>query len=85
MGEKFRTSQLMRKSDVYSFGVVLAELLTGLKPVIRDGDEDDKSLAEYFILPMNKNRLFQIFDRRVLREGSLEQLQKMVGLVKKCL
>ncbi|MCD7471968.1 hypothetical protein HAX54_012788 [Datura stramonium] len=83
--EYFRTSQLTEKSDVYSFGVVLAELLTGLKPVIRDRNKEDKNLAEYFVLSMDKNSLFQILDRRVSREGSLEQLQKMAELVKNCL
>ncbi|XP_060202159.1 putative wall-associated receptor kinase-like 16 [Lycium barbarum] len=85
--EYFRTSQLTEKSDVYSFGVVLAELLTGMKPISRDrNDEDDKiNLAEYFVLSMRKNQLFQILDRRVVREGSLEQLQKVAELVKSCL
>ncbi|XP_055806860.1 wall-associated receptor kinase 5-like [Solanum dulcamara] len=83
--EYFRTSQLTEKSDVYSFGVVLAELLTGLKPIIRARNEDDKNLADFFVLSMNKNSLFHIIDRRVLQEGSLEQLQMMAELVKKCL
>ncbi|XP_060176398.1 putative wall-associated receptor kinase-like 16 [Lycium barbarum] len=83
--EYFRTSQLTEKSDVYSFGVVLAELLTGLKPIIRDRDEEDKNLGDYFVLSMNKNSLFHIIDHRVLREGNLEQLQKMAELVKNCL
>ncbi|KAG5582285.1 hypothetical protein H5410_052912 [Solanum commersonii] len=83
--EYFRTSQLTEKSDVYSFGVVLAELLTGLKPIIRARNEEDKNLADFFVLSMNKNSLFHIIDRRVLREGSLEQLQKMAEVVKNCL
>ncbi|WMV51858.1 hypothetical protein MTR67_045243 [Solanum verrucosum] len=83
--EYFRTSQLTEKSDVYSFGVLLAELLTGLKPVIRDGNDEQKNLADYFASSMNKNRLFQILDRRVLQEGNFEQLQKMAELVKNCL
>ncbi|XP_016498782.2 wall-associated receptor kinase 2 [Nicotiana tabacum] len=83
--EYFRTSQLTEKSDVYSFGVVLAELLTGLKPVSKDRNGEDKNLADYFVMSMNKNSLFQILDRRILREGSLEQLQKMAELVKNCL
>ncbi|XP_009601376.1 wall-associated receptor kinase 2-like [Nicotiana tabacum] len=83
--EYFRTSQLTEKSDVYSFGVVLAELLTGMKPISRDRNNEDKNLAEYFVLSMRKNQLFQILDRRVVREGSLEQLQKVAELVKSCL
>ncbi|KAG5568012.1 hypothetical protein H5410_064972 [Solanum commersonii] len=83
--EYFRTSRLTEKSDVYSFGVVLAELLTGLKPIIRARNEEDKNLANFFVLSMNKNSLFHIIDRRVLREGSLEQLQKMAEVVKNCL
>ncbi|XP_016451332.1 wall-associated receptor kinase 2-like [Nicotiana tabacum] len=83
--EYFRTSQLTEKSDVYSFGVVLAELLTGMKPISRDRNDEDKNLAEYFVLSMRKNQLFQILDRRVVREGSLEQLQKVAELVKSCL
>ncbi|OIT07522.1 wall-associated receptor kinase 3 [Nicotiana attenuata] len=43
------------------------------------------NLADYFVMSMNMNRLFQILDRRVLREGSLEQFQKMAELVKSCL
>ncbi|KAK4342719.1 hypothetical protein RND71_038535 [Anisodus tanguticus] len=83
--EYFRTSQLTEKSDVYSFGVVLAELLTGMKPISRDRNDEDKNLAEYFVLSMRRNQLFQILDRRVVREGSLEQLQKVAELVKSCL
>ncbi|OIT28237.1 PREDICTED: wall-associated receptor kinase 2-like [Nicotiana attenuata] len=82
--EYFRTSQLTEKSDVYSFGVVFAELLTGMKPISRNGDEDI-NLAEYFVLSMEKNQLFQILDRRVVKEGSLAQLQKIAELVQSCL
>ncbi|KAG5582307.1 hypothetical protein H5410_052934, partial [Solanum commersonii] len=83
--EYFRTSQLTDKSDVYSFGVVLAELLTGLKPVIRDRNDEQKNLADYFVSSLNNNLLFQIINRCVLQEGNLEQLQKMAELVKNCL
>ncbi|XP_059296931.1 wall-associated receptor kinase 5-like [Lycium ferocissimum] len=83
--EYFRTSQLIEKSDIYRFGVVLAELLIGLKPIVRARNEQDKNLADYFILSMNNNSLFNIIDRCVLRQGSVEQLQKMAELVKNCL
>ncbi|KAJ8550943.1 hypothetical protein K7X08_000313 [Anisodus acutangulus] len=83
--EYFHTGQLTEKSDVYSFGVVLAELLTGMKPILRDNSNKDKCLVEYFVSSMNKNNLFQILDRRVVREGGLEQLQKIAELVKSCL
>nr|XP_016455654.1 PREDICTED: wall-associated receptor kinase 5-like [Nicotiana tabacum] len=83
--EYFSTSRLTEKSDVYSFGVVLAELLTGLKPIIRARNDEDMNLGDYFLMSMNRNILFQILDRHVLREGSLEQLQKMAELVKNCL
>ncbi|XP_075078911.1 wall-associated receptor kinase 2-like [Nicotiana tabacum] len=83
--EYFRTGQLTEKSDVYSFGVVLAELLTGILPISRDKSNQDKNLAEYFVLSMNKNSLFHILDRRVVKEGNLEQLQKIGELVKSCL
>lgn len=83
--EYFHTGQLTEKSDVYSFGVVLAELLTGMKPILRDTSDKDKCLVEYFVSSMNKNSLFQILDRRVVREGGLEQLQKIAELIKSCL
>ncbi|MCD9641630.1 hypothetical protein HAX54_027945 [Datura stramonium] len=84
--EYFHTGQLTEKSDVYSFGVVLAELLTGMKHILRDKSTDkDKCLAEYFVSSMNKDNLFQILDHRVVREGGFEQLQKIAELVKSCL
>ncbi|XP_055807604.1 wall-associated receptor kinase 2-like [Solanum dulcamara] len=83
--EYFFKSQLTDKSDVYSFGVVLAELLTGLKPVSGDRNDEQKNLADYFVSSMDDNRIFQIVDRRILREGNLEQLQQMAELVKNCL
>ncbi|KAG5582281.1 hypothetical protein H5410_052908, partial [Solanum commersonii] len=83
--EYFFKSQLTDKSDVYSFGVVLAELLTGLKPVSGGRKDEQKNLADYFVSSLDYNSLFQILDRRVLREGNLEQLQQMAELVKNCL
>lgn len=83
--EYFQTSQLTEKSDVYSFGVVLAELMTGRKPLSNTKIDHEKSLSTFFVVAMRENRLFQILDARVLREGSLEQLQSVGELVKRCL
>ncbi|KAI5663400.1 hypothetical protein M9H77_22723 [Catharanthus roseus] len=83
--EYFHTSQLTEKSDVYSFGVVLAELLTGKRPISTERSQVQKNLATYFITSMKENRLFQILEPRVVREGALEQLQATAELVKKCL
>ena len=83
--EYFHTSQLTEKSDVYSFGVVLAELLTGKKPLCMERPQDERNLATCFIMYLKENRLFQILDPRVVREGTLEQLQTIAELVKKCL
>ncbi|XP_047307696.1 wall-associated receptor kinase 1-like [Impatiens glandulifera] len=83
--EYFHTSQLTEKSDVYSFGVVLAELLTGKKPLSADRPQEERSLASLFLLAMKDNRLFQVLEPRVVREGTLEQLQLVARLVKRCL
>ncbi|KAF2301247.1 hypothetical protein GH714_021388 [Hevea brasiliensis] len=36
--EYFRTQQISDKTDVYSFGVVLLELITGKRPISREGN-----------------------------------------------
>ncbi|RAL52063.1 hypothetical protein DM860_016561 [Cuscuta australis] len=83
--EYFRTGQLTAKSDVYSFGVVLCELLTGMKPVSRERSEEDANLASHVVISMSKNQLFKILDRRVLREGALEQVESVAEVAKRCL
>ncbi|KAM7478187.1 hypothetical protein LguiA_026400 [Lonicera macranthoides] len=83
--EYFHTSLLTDKSDVYSFGVVLAELLTGKKPLSNERMQKERNLATYFITAMKQNRLFQILEPRILKEGTLEQLQATAELVKRCL
>ncbi|KAL4572370.1 hypothetical protein LXL04_019143 [Taraxacum kok-saghyz] len=82
--EYFQTSQLTVKSDVYSFGVVLAELLTGRKPLCLEKTEEERNLATYFVVAVKENRLFQILDPRVVREGTLDKLQEIGELVKRC-
>ncbi|KAL2509857.1 Wall-associated receptor kinase 2 [Forsythia ovata] len=83
--EYFHTSLLTEKSDVYSFGVVLAELLTGKIPLDIQRSQEEKNLATHFIMSVKENRLFSILEPRVLREGTLEQLQSIAELVKRCL
>ncbi|KAL4557916.1 hypothetical protein LXL04_036110 [Taraxacum kok-saghyz] len=83
--EYFHTSQLTDKSDVYSFGMVLAELITGKKTISADRTNHEKHLATYFVKSMKENRLLQILEPQLLREGTLEQLQTVAELVKRCL
>ncbi|KAL7095296.1 hypothetical protein ACP275_10G014700 [Erythranthe tilingii] len=83
--EYFQTSRLREKSDVYSFGVVLAELLTGRKPLCIEKCEEEINLATYFVVSVKENRLFQIVEPRIMREGSLEQISAVGELVKSCL
>ncbi|KAF5768125.1 putative protein kinase RLK-Pelle-WAK-LRK10L-1 family [Helianthus annuus] len=83
--EYFNSSQLTEKSDVYSFGVVLAELITGKKAIGVDRTNEEKNLATYFVNSIKGNRLFEIVEPRLLREGNLEQLEAVGNLVKRCL
>ncbi|KAL8201771.1 hypothetical protein R6Q57_010918 [Mikania cordata] len=83
--EYFNTNQLTEKSDVYSFGVVLAELLTGKKPIGEDRINEEKNLAAYFVNSVKGNHLFEIIEPRLLRETTLEQLQVLGDLIKRCL
>ncbi|KAI8558567.1 hypothetical protein RHMOL_Rhmol04G0104800 [Rhododendron molle] len=83
--EYFHTGQLNEKSDVYSFGVVLAELLTGKMPICLKRSPGEQNLATYFLVSMKENRLYQILEPQVVNEGTLEQLQAIAELVKRCL
>lgn len=83
--EYFHSSQLTEKSDVYSFGVVLAELLTGRMPLDTAASEQERSLAAFFVRSIKENRLFQVLETQVLREGSFEQCQGVAELTKRCL
>ncbi|KAL7092677.1 hypothetical protein ACP275_12G178600 [Erythranthe tilingii] len=83
--EYFHTSQLTAKSDVYSFGVVIAEMMTGRKPLSNTENDKEKSLATFFVMSVKEDRLFQVVDPRVMREGSMEQIQAAGQLVKRCL
>lgn len=83
--EYFHTGQLTEKSDVYSFGVVVAELMTGREPVSDTGKENERSLAMFFVTSLKGNRIFQIADPRVRREGSMDQIRAVAQLVTRCL
>ncbi|KAL5140640.1 Wall-associated receptor kinase-like 22 [Glycine soja] len=83
--EYFHTSQFTEKSDVYSFGVVLVELLTGKKPISLLNPEEAKSLASSFILCLEENRLFDIVDERVVKEGEKEHIMAVANLASRCL
>ncbi|GMN55019.1 hypothetical protein TIFTF001_024147 [Ficus carica] len=83
--EYFQSSQFTDKSDVYSFGVVLVELLTGQKPITIIRPEEGRSLATYFMLSMEENRLFDIVDPQVVQEGEREGIIAFANLAKRCL
>ncbi|KAK3405663.1 hypothetical protein EUGRSUZ_K01894 [Eucalyptus grandis] len=83
--EYFQSCQLTEKSDVYSFGVVLVELLTGQKPILLLGDEDEKNLASYFLLSMDENCLFDIVDPQVLKQGKEEGIVAFANIARGCL
>ncbi|KAF8007388.1 hypothetical protein BT93_K1404 [Corymbia citriodora subsp. variegata] len=83
--EYFQSSQFTDKSDVYSFGVVLGELLTGQKPISSLREQEGRSLATYFIISMEENRLLDIVDAQVLKEGNKEEIASVANLAKRCL
>ncbi|KAG8632898.1 hypothetical protein MANES_18G025260v8 [Manihot esculenta] len=83
--EYFQSSQFTEKSDVYSFGVVIIELLTGQKPISPLRSVEARSLATYFLDSMEANRLFEIVDVRVLKEGGKEEIIAVAKLAKRCL
>ncbi|XP_021811291.1 wall-associated receptor kinase-like 1 [Prunus avium] len=86
--EYFQSSQFTEKSDVYSFGVVLVELLTGQKPISAvtwSQEKEYRSLATYFITSTQEDRLFNIVDARVLKEGSEAEIQVVANLARRCL
>ncbi|XP_035546997.1 wall-associated receptor kinase-like 22 [Juglans regia] len=83
--EYFQSSQFTEKSDVYSFGVVLVELLTGEKAVSLTRAPEPRGLASYFIDSMEENNLFDILDKRILKEAVEEELIAVANLAKRCL
>ncbi|KAM7497117.1 hypothetical protein LguiA_021531 [Lonicera macranthoides] len=83
--EYFLSSQFTEKSDVYSFGVVFVELLTGEKAVSSTRSEERRGLALHFKLAIKENRLYDILDAKVAREGAKEEIKMVANLAKQCL
>ncbi|OMO83358.1 hypothetical protein COLO4_22574 [Corchorus olitorius] len=83
--EYFHSSQLTDKSDVYSFGVVLAELITGKQALAFDRPEKERNLAMYFVSSMKENRLLEMLDVHIVNEGTVNQINQVAELAKKCL
>ncbi|KAF8007157.1 hypothetical protein BT93_K1225 [Corymbia citriodora subsp. variegata] len=83
--EYLRTSHFTDKSDVYSFGVVLVELLTGQMPISLLRKEEERSLANYFVISMERNCLFDIADARIMEEGKKEEIVAVANLARRCL
>ncbi|KAM7514805.1 hypothetical protein LguiA_004388 [Lonicera macranthoides] len=83
--EYFHSGQLTKKSDVYSFGVVLAELLTRKEAYSFIRPEEDRNLATYFISSVKEDRLVEILDDKLVKDGNIEQLKEVAMLVKRCL
>ncbi|XP_050286460.1 wall-associated receptor kinase-like 8 isoform X8 [Quercus robur] len=83
--EYFQTSQFTEKSDVYSFGVVLIELLTGKKPVFLTRSQEDRNLSTYFIHAVKENRLFDILDTQVRKDGNKHEVMEIANLAQRCL
>uniref|UniRef100_A0A803MN07 Uncharacterized protein n=1 Tax=Chenopodium quinoa TaxID=63459 RepID=A0A803MN07_CHEQI len=69
--EYFQTSELTQKSDVYSFGVVLVELLTRQRVVSFHRPENDRCLAFYFLRKLKEERLEDILDNDIVRNGAI--------------
>lgn len=65
--------------------MVLVELLTGQKPVSSVRANEGRSLATYFIISMEENRLLDILDATVLEQGRSEQIIALANLAKRCL
>ncbi|KAL0797363.1 hypothetical protein Bca101_052537 [Brassica carinata] len=83
--EYFQSSQFTDKSDVYSFGVVLVELITGEKPISFVRFQKSRTLATYFIIAMEENRVVDIIDPQIRDDCNLEQVMAAAQLARRCL
>ncbi|KAG2576449.1 putative wall-associated receptor kinase-like 11 [Panicum virgatum] len=83
--EYMQTSKLTSKSDVYSFGVVLLELLTCRKATNLQAIDEEKNLSAHFLLAVSENRLGEILDEQIKGEESIELIEHVAELAKRCL
>ncbi|PAN17508.1 hypothetical protein PAHAL_3G136800 [Panicum hallii] len=81
--ECYNTRQLTEKSDVYSFGVMLLELLTREKPHIYMSPSGC-SLVEQFLLLQNQDKLSEILDPQVTKEGD-EDAREVAEVAAMCI
>ncbi|XP_021774732.1 wall-associated receptor kinase 2-like [Chenopodium quinoa] len=83
--EYMQTGELTDKSDVYSFGVVLVELITRKKAMSYANPENERCLAVCFLRKFKEDRLFEIFDEKIVSNGAIEQLKEVANLARRCL
>ncbi|KAD7478390.1 hypothetical protein E3N88_01526 [Mikania micrantha] len=83
--EYFQTNQFTQKSDVYSFGVVMVELLTGEMPISLTRFGENRSLVAHFMLAMDEGRVMSIFDAKVVKEGTRDELLNLAKIAMQCL
>lgn len=55
------------------------------RPIHLTNYEEDESLAAYFLHVMKDDRLFEIFDSHILKEGCKDEIVVAVKLTKRCL
>nr|GMD43335.1 wall-associated receptor kinase 2-like [Ipomoea batatas] len=87
----YSAKELKEATNNYAQDMILGRGGNGIvfkerKPVSPNlSEEEDRNLSAFFIRSMNENRLFQILVPRLLKEGTLDQLQRTAELVKRCL
>ncbi|XP_074319031.1 wall-associated receptor kinase 2-like [Silene latifolia] len=83
--EYLQTSELTQKSDVYSFGVVLVELFTREYALSFDRPENERCLANFFLMKLKEDRLLEIIDKTMVSNEVLKQVREVANLAQWCL
>ena len=65
--------------------MVLIELLTGEKPVSSTRSQEGRNLSTYFVHSLKENRLFDILDTQVSKDGNKDEIMTIANLAKRCL